>query len=73
MRHRGTCSVVGLARLSPAALLAQNSSGGAVAADQWKADPAHSAVTFRVRHLGITWVNGAFRQWVEAISPPPPS
>ena len=29
----------------------------------WAADPAHSAVTFRVRHLGITWVNGTFAQW----------
>ena len=29
----------------------------------WAADPAHSAVGFRVRHLGITWVNGTFKQW----------
>lgn len=29
----------------------------------WSADAAHSAVGFRVRHLGITWVNGAFKQW----------
>jgi polyisoprenoid-binding protein YceI len=29
----------------------------------WGADPAHSAVGFRVRHLGITWVNGTFKQW----------
>ena len=29
----------------------------------WSADPAHSAVGFRVRHLGITWVNGTFKQW----------
>jgi polyisoprenoid-binding protein YceI len=29
----------------------------------WAPDPAHSAVAFRVRHLGITWVNGTFRQW----------
>jgi len=25
--------------------------------------PVHSAVAFRVRHLGITWVNGTFGQW----------
>ena len=31
--------------------------------NRWSADPAHSAVTFRVRHLGITWVNGSFGQW----------
>lgn len=29
----------------------------------WQADPAHSALAFRVRHLGITWVNGTFGQW----------
>ena len=26
----------------------------------WRVDPNHSAVTFRVRHLGITCVNGKF-------------
>lgn len=31
--------------------------------NRWSPDPAHSAVTFRVRHLGITWVNGTFGQW----------
>ena len=31
--------------------------------NRWSADPAHSAVNFRVRHLGITWVNGSFGQW----------
>ena len=30
---------------------------------RWTADPVHSAVTFRVRHLGISWVNGSFGQW----------
>jgi polyisoprenoid-binding protein YceI len=34
----------------------------------WTADPAHSAVAFRVRHLGITWVNGTFRQWTADLS-----
>jgi polyisoprenoid-binding protein YceI len=29
----------------------------------WRVDPVHSALTFRVRHLGITWVNGKFGQW----------
>jgi polyisoprenoid-binding protein YceI len=31
--------------------------------NHWVADPVHSAVGFRVRHLGITWVNGTFGQW----------
>lgn len=29
----------------------------------WRIDMAHSAVTFRVRHLGISWVNGRFTSW----------
>ena len=33
------------------------------ALDAWRVDAAHSAINFRVRHLGITWVNGTFKQW----------
>jgi polyisoprenoid-binding protein YceI len=29
----------------------------------WRFDAGHSAVTFRVRHLGISWVNGRFNTW----------
>jgi polyisoprenoid-binding protein YceI len=29
----------------------------------WRVDANHSAITFRVRHLGMTWVNGKFGQW----------
>lgn len=29
----------------------------------WRLDLGHSAVNFRVRHLGIAWVNGEFRSW----------
>ena len=29
----------------------------------WRLDPGHSAVNFRVRHLGISWVNGEFQRW----------
>lgn len=29
----------------------------------WRIDMAHSAINFRVRHLGISWVNGEFRTW----------
>jgi len=29
----------------------------------WRIDRAHSGVTFRVRHLGISWVNGVFNDW----------
>lgn len=30
---------------------------------EYRADLAHSAVRFKVRHLGISWVNGRFRQF----------
>lgn len=29
----------------------------------WRIDMVHSAVGFRVRHLGISWVNGQFKTW----------
>ena len=39
-----------------------------VPTNKWAADPAHSAVGFRVRHLGISWVNGTFKQWTIDLS-----
>jgi polyisoprenoid-binding protein YceI len=33
----------------------------------WRLDANHSAVGFRVRHLGISWVNGQFRSWTADI------
>ncbi|MFI5214769.1 MAG: YceI family protein, partial [Gemmatimonadales bacterium] len=33
----------------------------------WRVDPNHSAITFRVRHLGITWVNGKFGSWTSEL------
>lgn len=44
----------------PSLIAAQNAP---TASNRWNIDPVHSAVNFRVRHLGISWVNGAFRQW----------
>ena len=29
----------------------------------WRIDMGHSGVHFRVRHLGISWVNGEFKTW----------
>ena len=49
--------------LVPAVLAAQTPAAAPSSGNRWTPDPAHSAVTFRVRHLGISWVNGAFRQW----------
>src|ERR1700743_385974 len=31
-----------------------------VAVSLWSIDPAHSAVHFKVRHMGIAWVRGDF-------------
>lgn len=45
------------------ALLQASQPAPATPTNTWAADPAHSAVGFRVRHLGITWVNGTFKQW----------
>jgi polyisoprenoid-binding protein YceI len=50
---------VGLSRGLPAQAPAPAPEG----LTEWRIDPAHSAIHFRVRHLGLTWVNGAFRQW----------
>src|SRR5258706_9510811 len=57
-----TRSTFVVALLVPAAisLAAQTSQQ---AANRWSPDPAHSAINFRVRHRGITWVNGTFGQW----------
>ena len=29
----------------------------------WTPDLVHSLVSFRVRHLGLSWINGEFREW----------
>lgn len=29
----------------------------------WRLDNGHSAINFRIRHLGISWVNGEFKTW----------
>ena len=31
-------------------------------AAEWRIDPAHTTVTFKVRHLGVTWVRGEFQK-----------
>jgi polyisoprenoid-binding protein YceI len=67
MTHRILGSAAWVAALLPAMLAAQPPSAGD-AANRWNPDPAHSAVTFRVRHLGLTWVNGAFRQWTAELT-----
>ena len=31
-------------------------------AAEWRIDPAHTTVSFKVRHLGVTWVRGEFQR-----------
>jgi polyisoprenoid-binding protein YceI len=33
------------------------------AAETYKADVAHSNLSFKIRHLGISWVNGSFKDF----------
>ncbi len=50
----------------PAALGAQNPPAPAQAAlppNGWRIDPGHSNIAFRVRHMGMEWVNGTFARW----------
>jgi polyisoprenoid-binding protein YceI len=68
--NRFARSLVLAALLFPAALgaaAAQQAPGGPPSAplppNGWRVDMNHSAVTFRVRHLGISWVNGLFKIW----------
>ena len=55
-----TRAALAAALFVPSLIAAQNAPP---ASNRWNIDPVHSAVNFRVRHLGISWVNGAFRQW----------
>lgn len=59
MIRRNTWLAVAFAVVAPCAAQSQTPSDP----NRWQVDPSHSAVSFRVRHLGITWVNGVFRQW----------
>ena len=34
-----------------------------IAQSQYKIDPAHSSVNFKVKHSGITFVNGKFEKF----------
>lgn len=65
-----TRSILVLALLLPAAISLSGQTSQQASAtppppptNRWSADPPHSAVAFRVRHLGITWINGTFGQW----------
>lgn len=56
-------TMVFAALLAPAAALAQQAPPAPLPPHGWRVDRAHSGVSFRVRHLAITWVNGEFADW----------
>jgi polyisoprenoid-binding protein YceI len=61
-RHLLAAAVLA-ATLVPAAPAAAQSP-----AQGWTIDRAHSQVTFRVRHMGVAWVNGEFKEFTGSFS-----
>ncbi|MDD5262833.1 MAG: YceI family protein [Methylacidiphilales bacterium] len=49
--------------LLAAALVAVQISSLQAAPETYKIDPVHSNLAFKIRHLGISWVNGSFKQF----------
>ena len=49
--------IVGVSVLAPAATRA---------AESYQVDPAHTSVTFRIQHAGISWVQGRFNEFAGA-------
>jgi polyisoprenoid-binding protein YceI len=47
-------------QIASIALVAALSLGCARAADRYQIDPVHSTVSFKIRHLGISYVSGGF-------------
>lgn len=45
----------------PALVLAALALAGSVRADDYAVDPVHSAAVFRVKHVGMSWVYGRFK------------
>lgn len=61
MRLRLTAAIAAGFLFGPLAVAAQATA--ASPAPAWTIDMGHSAVTFRVRHLGLSWVRGEFMEW----------
>lgn len=43
-------------------MLCLASAGAACAADEYAFDPVHSSITFKARHLDISWIHGRFNE-----------
>ncbi len=56
-------SLAGVLLLATPAVAQQGQAAPPLPPNGWRIDMGHSAVTFRVRHLGISWVNGRFQGW----------
>lgn len=59
MRSHLCTSVVGRAA---AVLVAFMTTSSAHAADEYEIDPLHCSVSFKVSHLGLSWIHGRFNQ-----------
>jgi polyisoprenoid-binding protein YceI len=53
---------------STLAIVAVLALGHAAKADEYVIDPAHSGVTFRISHLGLSWVHGRFDSFTGGFS-----
>ncbi len=45
-----------------AGMMVHSSSGSCSAADEYDYDPVHSSVSFKARHLDISWIHGRFNE-----------
>jgi polyisoprenoid-binding protein YceI len=63
LRRTLTAAVLLALALAGAARAQQGPAQPPLPSNGWRVDPNHSGVRFRVRHLGMTWVNGEFRTW----------
>jgi len=52
-----------LAFAAAVSVAAQQSAAPPLPPHGWRVDLSHSGVSFRIRHLGISWVNGRFNNW----------
>jgi polyisoprenoid-binding protein YceI len=45
-----------------AGMIVHSESGSCLAADEYDYDPVHSSVSFKARHLDISWIHGRFNE-----------
>jgi polyisoprenoid-binding protein YceI len=55
---RKSFCIIGCAAL----FLTLNVAAAVIAGDNYKMDPAHAAVTFKIAHMGLSWTHGRFNE-----------